>query len=87
MKRFLKNIPFALLIFVVISCSNTQEPFSFIQICDPQLGMGGYENDVLTLEQAVKQVNELDVDFVIFCGDLVNHANENSYADFKSITT
>jgi len=40
MKRYLKYIQFALLIFVVISCSNTQEPFSFIQICDPQLGMG-----------------------------------------------
>jgi len=87
MKRYLKNIPFALLIFVVISCSTSQEPFSFIQICDPQLGMGGYEHDVATLGQALQQVNELDVDFVIFCGDLVHHANEDSYADFKSITS
>ncbi len=87
MKRYLKYFQFALLIFVIISCSNTQEPFSFIQICDPQLGMGGYENDVLTLGKAVQQVNELDVDFVIFCGDLVNHANEDSFADFKRITS
>jgi 3',5'-cyclic AMP phosphodiesterase CpdA len=87
MKRYLKIIPFTLLIFIVISCANTQEPFSFIQICDPQLGMGGYEDDVLSLGQAVKQVNELDVDFVIFCGDLVHHANENTFADFKMITS
>jgi len=87
MKRYLKNIPFAILILLVISCSNTQKPFSFIQICDPQLGMGGYENDVLSLGQAVKQINELDVDFVIFCGDLVKHASENSFADFKSIAS
>ena len=25
-----------------------QEPFSFVQMCDTQLGMGGYEHDVRT---------------------------------------
>lgn len=87
MKRYVKKIPISLLLFIVISCSQTPEPFSFIQICDPQLGMGGYEHDESTLKQAVKQVNEMDVDFVIFCGDLVNHASEKSYADFKNIVS
>jgi len=87
MKKTLNYISFALLIFVIISCGSTREPFSFVQICDPQLGMGGYESDVLTLGQAVQQVNELDVDFVIFCGDLVNHANDSSFNDFKRLTS
>jgi predicted phosphodiesterase len=48
--------------------------------------MGGYEHDTATLRQAVRQINELDVDFAIFCGDLVNHAGESSFSDFKNIT-
>ncbi|MCF8392226.1 MAG: metallophosphoesterase [Bacteroidales bacterium] len=87
MKKYLHRILLALLILVLVSCSRTPDPFSFVQICDPQLGMGGYEHDTATLKQAVRQINELDVDFAIFCGDLVNHANDSSYADFKRIIT
>lgn len=47
--------------------------------------MGGYEHDIETFKQAVKQINELDPDFVILCGDLVNNANDSTYADFMSI--
>lgn len=85
MKKYLHSLPFALLILVLVSCERTPDSFSFVQICDPQLGMGGYEHDIATLKQAVKQINELDVDFAIFCGDLVNHASESSFADFKRI--
>jgi 3',5'-cyclic AMP phosphodiesterase CpdA len=87
MKKYLKNIPIALLILIAVSCNKTPESFSFVQICDPQLGMGGYDHDTATLEQAVRQINEMDIDFAIFCGDLVNHASENSFADFKNIIT
>lgn len=86
MKKYLNSIPLALLILVIVSCGRTPEPFSFVQICDPQLGMGGYEHDTATLKQAVRQINDMDVDFAIFCGDLVNHASESSFADFKNIT-
>ena len=52
---------------------NEKQAFSFVQMCDTQLGMGGYEHDVLTFNQAVKQINELQADFVVICGDLVNN--------------
>jgi len=48
------------------------EPFSFVQLADPQLGFGGYEYDVEALELAAHQINESDVDFVIVCGDLIH---------------
>ncbi len=69
-----------------ISCSqNEVKPFSFVQLSDPQLGMGGYEHDVNTFKLAVKQINELNPDFVIICGDLVHHRSDTSFADFLNI--
>jgi hypothetical protein len=89
MKKYLKNIPIALLILIAVSCNKTPESFSFVQICDPQLGMGGYDHDTATLEQAVRQINEMDIDFAIFCGDLVNHdigmvPNDTTLAFYRS---
>ena len=75
----------ALLVFNISFTEKEQKPFSFVQLCDTQLGMGGYEHDLKTFKQAVKQINALDTDFVVICGDLVNEANESSYSDFKSI--
>ena len=57
----------------------------FVQMCDPQLGMGGYEADKDRFKQAVKQINALDPAFVVICGDLVNTPNEQSFSDFKAI--
>ncbi len=61
------------------------EPFTFVQMCDTQLGMGGYEHDIKAFRQAVNQINELKPDFVVICGDLVNKANDASFADFITI--
>lgn len=61
------------------------EAFSFVQMCDTQLGMGGYEHDVLTFKAAVKQINAMKPDFVLICGDLVQKADAQSFADFKAI--
>lgn len=61
------------------------EAFSFVQMCDTQLGMGGYQHDVATFKLAVKQINAMPVDFVVICGDLVQKADEKSFADFNSI--
>ena len=47
-----------------------QESFTFVQLCDPQLGMGGYEHDVETFTKVVERINELKPDFVAICGDL-----------------
>jgi predicted phosphodiesterase len=59
--------------------------FTFVQMCDTQLGMGGYEHDVKTFELAVGQINALTPDFVLICGDLVGKANDKSFADFNRI--
>lgn len=79
-------IPLLVLLLVGMACAEKQpEPFSFVQLCDTQLGMGGYEHDIQTFRQAVRQINELDADFVVICGDLVHNASDSSYADFKAI--
>ena len=83
-----RNYTFILTAFllVFISCEIKKKgPFTFVQLCDTQLGMGGYEHDVLCLKQAVKQINNLNPDFAVICGDLVNHASDSSYSDFKKI--
>lgn len=59
--------------------------FSFVQMCDTQLGMGGYEHDVKTFGLAVDQINQMKPDFVVICGDLVQKANEQSWIDFHRI--
>ncbi len=59
--------------------------WSFVQMCDTQLGMGGYEHDKKTFEQAVRQINDTKPDFVLICGDLVQAAKEKSWRDFKRI--
>lgn len=59
--------------------------FTFAQVCDTQFGMGGYEHDLKTFRQAVVQINALEPDLVVICGDLVGRANEKSFADFNAI--
>jgi len=63
----------------------TSKEFTFIQMCDTQLGMGGYEHDVKTFELAVEQINKMAPDFVLICGDLIGKANEKTFADFNQI--
>jgi len=67
------------------TATEKKAPFSFVQMCDTQLGMGGYEHDVMTFKLAVKQINAIKPDFVVICGDLVQKADDQSFADFKSI--
>ena len=65
--------------------SDETESFTFIQVCDTQLGFSDYENDKDSFRQAARQINELNPDFVVICGDLVNTANDKSFSDFKEI--
>lgn len=60
-------------------------PFTFVQLCDPQLGFGGYEQDVESFKRAVKRINVLKPDFVVICGDLVNTPDDTSFKDFNRI--
>jgi 3',5'-cyclic AMP phosphodiesterase CpdA len=63
------------------------KPFSFVQMCDPQLGFESYEADLARLEQAVKQINASQADFVVVCGDLVNKPDDKSFGDFNAVRT
>jgi len=81
-----KLIQVLTLIFIITACAKKKSsPFTFVQLCDTQLGMGGYEHDILSFEQAVKQINQLNPDFTVICGDLVNNPNDSSFFDFKRI--
>jgi len=88
-RDFVKWLGWAMTGILTASCSSVFkspsgcQPFTFVQLCDPQLGMGGYEHDVETFKQAVAQINLLKPDFVVVCGDLVHDANEHSFADFQ----
>lgn len=73
---------------VVLGChaASGLETCRFVQLCDTQLGMGGYEADKTRFALAVKTINALKVDWVVICGDLVNDGNsDEAVADFKSI--
>jgi len=75
-------------IFVVVLSLGAAavEPFTFVQIADTQLGMGGYERDVRNFERAVKQINAMKPDFVVICGDLVEDGQDDAQVkDFKRI--
>ncbi len=80
----LRNL-FLLALFLLISCNQKQGSFTFVQMCDPQLGMGGYEHDVMYFKLAVDKINEISPDFVIICGDLVNHAADSTFREFNLI--
>ena len=62
-----------------------EQGFKFVQMCDTQLGMGGYAHDVEAFERAVVQINALNPDLVFICGDLVQDANDTSFRDFNRI--
>ncbi len=83
------NIYILVTLLVFTSCHSGQEqkPFSFVQICDTQLGFGseGYEQDLKSFKQAVRQINEMNPAFVVICGDLVNNPTDSTYADFIRI--
>jgi 3',5'-cyclic AMP phosphodiesterase CpdA len=59
--------------------------FSFVQMGDPQLGFNGYEADSARFRAAVSQINALNPAFVVVCGDLVNKASPETFADFKRL--
>lgn len=65
--------------------SDKDESFTFVQISDTQLGFSDYQRDMDSFRQAVAQINDLNPSFVVICGDLVNHAGDESFSDFKEI--
>ena len=84
MKRLI-YVTVLLFAFIVSFTEKEQETFTFVQLCDTQLGHGGYEHDIKSFEMAVEQINKLNPDFVVLCGDLVNKRKDSVFSDFKEI--
>lgn len=86
-KSMLISIPTIFTSSRILLSSEAEEikPFSFAQICDPQLGFDDYEHDLTTFRQAVEKINVLKPVFVFICGDLVNATDDKSFADFNEI--
>lgn len=85
MCRLLSFLIVFLLICVFQLYAEESKTFTFVQMCDTQLGMGEYEKDVSNFKQAVKQINAIKPDMVFICGDLVNKADDKSFKDFNDI--
>ena len=74
-----------IVLVLLFAACNPVKDFTFVQMCDTQLGMSDYHTDSAAFQQAVRQINELKPDLVLICGDLVNHPDDHSYSDFKAI--
>ena len=70
-----------------VSLVTAQEPppVRIVQLCDPQIGMGGYAHDLAALERAVEQIIRLAPDRGVVCGDLVENAEEGAYRDVRRV--
>ena len=72
------------LVFVLVpllACAAPQ-PLTFVQMCDPQFGFGGYDHDTNAFVVAVDQVNARKPGLAVICGDFVDRFNTNSVSDF-----
>jgi Icc-related predicted phosphoesterase len=78
----------ALITIGVAGCRSTgssaPRDFTFVQLCDPQIGFKDYQAELGRLEQAVRQINDLQPDLVVVCGDMVNKPDTKSFADFNA---
>ncbi len=86
--RRARGIPgLVLLTLVLAGCPpvlSQPQSFDLVQMCDPQIGFIDYAKELARLHQAVQQINELEPDFVLICGDLVGRASRESFADFNA---
>ncbi len=78
MQKFICAVAFSLAFSLLAA-----EPVLFVQMTDPQLGMGakGYAGDLATLQQAVEQVNKLKPSFTMVCGDVTDKWTKEAGAD------
>jgi serine/threonine-protein phosphatase CPPED1 len=90
MNTLLRVLAFVLVVGVPRLASAADEPFFFIQLSDPQLGMfsnnANFVQDAANFEFAVASVNRLHPAFVIITGDLVNKAGDRAQiAEYRRI--
>ena len=67
--------------FICISCKENHNP-GFVQISDPQLGFitkdSNFQPEMELMEKIIEQVNAMEVDFVVFSGDLVHWRTDSA---------
>ena len=71
--------------------SKWDEPFTFIQMTDPQFGMDtrnkGFERETILFEKAIAEANKLNPSFVVISGDLINKdGDKQQTAEFFRIS-
>ena len=84
----LKIVAGLIIILFLTSCNkdNSLPTLRIVQLCDPQLGFGGFDNDVENLEKAVMLINNLAPDIVLVAGDMVDsYREEESISKFLEI--
>jgi len=84
---FLSLLP----VILVAQKRTNHKSWFFIQVTDPQFGMfennKDFEKETVLYEKAVSKINELNPDFVVVTGALVNEPKSHSQIDeFKRIT-
>src|SRR6476646_8388734 len=74
----------AALILIPAGLGLAAEPFSFIQMSDPQFGMyagnKSFEHETANFEFAIAAANRLHPKFVVVTGDLINQAGNAAQA-------
>jgi serine/threonine-protein phosphatase CPPED1 len=89
----MKRITYIILLILLCASCNKEEVFStelpptlvFVQMADTQIGFKDYQKEMDNFRMAVDEINELNPDFVVICGDLVNVAGDEVYADFLEV--
>lgn len=91
-RKFIISLAIQLILLANIFAQSESEPFSFIQITDPQFGMfeknAGFEKETVLFEKAVAGINKLHPDFVVITGDFVHDPNsEAQINEFKHLVS
>jgi len=89
------RISIILMIILISSCGVYKGPdktFSFIHITDPQFGFisnnKGFSEETILYEKAVSDINQVNPEFVVITGDLVNDkSNKSQWDEFRRITS
>jgi len=80
-----RTLGLCLVLALVLSsarCGAAADAFTFVQVCDPQLGMTDYKEDICSLEQTIKEVALLRPAFVLLCGDFVQRRRPRDLSEF-----
>lgn len=90
--KFIISLAIQLIVLANIFAQSESEPFSFIQLSDPQFGMfeknENFKRESILYEKAVAGINSLQPDFVVITGDFVNDPNsEAQINEFKRLTS